>query len=106
VGITRSTSDSSSVYRAGSVEAHRAGQPAVEFGVADGLADRLDRGFVPPEPAGDPRRARCRATSIWVVAGSSEVGVAGGVGAELVVHHGEQVVAGEAAADAVGIRAP
>ena len=70
--------------------------------VADRLAERLDRGLVPSHPQVAPRGGDVVGLD---VGGGREhdVGVLGGVGEELLVDDGEQVVAGHALASALGV---
>ncbi len=90
------------VEQGGFVEAHGAGQPAEQLGVAARLATRGDRRLVPAHPQVTPRRDHVGGLELGG-GRQHDVGVARRVGEELLVDHREQVVAGETPADQFGV---
>ncbi len=89
----------------GLVEAHRCGEAAEPLGVRDALADGCDGGLVPAEPQMPPRR---HDVGLFELGGGREddIGVAGGVGHELLADDAEQVVTFEAPPDQIRRAAP
>ena len=83
-------------------EAQCPSKATVQFAVADGLAQRFDGRLVPPHVQAAPRGDRVGGLDLRG-GGQHEVGVESGVGEELVVHHGEQVVAQEALTHLLGL---
>ena len=84
------------------VETHRRRESPVELAVAHALADRRDGGLVPSHPEMTPRWNHVDGFDLGG-GGQHEVGEAGGVGDELLVHHREQVVACQTPSHSFGI---